>query len=552
LTTDVLVIGTGCAGYMAAIEARKTGCSVMLVDKGLAGKSGCTVMAEQIAAVVPGMVDGDSPEIHYQDTIACGKGINDAKLVKTMVHAAYEHVRQLEEMGIFFERDPEGRFVLDEMNGHTYPRSLFHSDITGKVMVDVMRGEAERLGIRMLDDVMITLLLKNGEKVVGALGLDFSQGLPRLFKSKVAILATGGAGQLYPFTTNPAQATGDGMALALRAGAILRDLEFYQFYPVTVISPPTLSGFILGISQYGRLHNSLGERFMEKYDPDRMEGATRDALSYAIYSEIQKGNGSPNGGVYLDATGLSRQLYEEYADAMRLCKRHGIDLTREKRVEVCPAAHYYMGGLKTTEGGETTLPGLFAAGEAAGGIHGANRLGNNSLLDGVVFGSRTGRFAGLYARDSQQYEPDRNQVSMEVDRLLGLGKRGAKKHRPMEIRSQMQTVMQNRVGIIRKETGLKEAKETLFNLQRVLWDETGIVSDRLVFNRELADFLETDSLLLLARAMTVSALARKESRGAHYMEDYPEPNDSGWLVNTETTLDGDALGVGLVPCAIPD
>ena len=264
LKTDILVIGSGGAGLLAAIEAANMGVLVTVVDKGIIGKSGSTVGAQQIAAAIPGQWEQDSATVHYQDTVASGQYVNDTRLVEILVKGAPGRIAQLEELGLIFDREADGKFKLMPMNGHTHPRSLFHSDITGKFMLDVMRVEAERLRVNMISDVAITSLISRDDRILGAVGLDFARGKPIAFHAKAVIIATGGAGQLYPLTSNPFQTTGDGIALALRSGAILRDLEFYQFYPVTVLSPQTLRGFAMGIAQFGRLYNSKDARFLAR------------------------------------------------------------------------------------------------------------------------------------------------------------------------------------------------------------------------------------------------------------------------------------------------
>jgi fumarate reductase (CoM/CoB) subunit A len=517
---DVAVIGTGSAGYCAAIEAARSGCSVLVLDKGLAGRSGCSVSAEQIAAVIPGVAAGDSPEVHYRDTLAAGQGLNDTRLARIMVEEGEACIARLAEMGVLFKRTPAGDYALDPMNGHSFPRSLYFRDITGKVMIDTLRGEAQRLGVRTLEDVQITALAGDGTTVSAAIGLDFQRGDTLVARARAIVIATGGASQLYPLTTNPVQSTGDGLCLALKCGAVLKDLEFYQSYPISVVSPETLRGFVLGISQFGRLYNARGERFMEKYSPALLEAATRDVLSQAVASEIRAGNGGPGGGVYLDVTGLNDQIYEEYSDAVRLTRKHGIDL-RADRVEVRPAAHYAMGGIKIDERTETGVAGLFAAGEATGGIHGANRLGNNSLLDTVVFGMRAGRFAAEYARQCAEPRVSMDAIQEETGRLQALLKTTNRRYAPWEIRSRLQNVMEQKAGIIRNAGELEAAQSELQALDDQLRHETGVSVSCGQFNRSLADYLETENLLLLARALVSAALERRESRGAHFREDYP-------------------------------
>jgi fumarate reductase (CoM/CoB) subunit A len=552
LATDVLVIGTGSAGLAAALEAARTGVRVLLVDKGLAGKSGCSVSAEQIAACVPGLVAGDGPDVHYQDTIRSGQRLNDPRLVRVLVEESFAAISNLESLGVTFDRDAAGHYAVDPMNGHSFPRSLFHSDITGKIIVDAMIAETRRLGVGRVEDFLITEIEKADDRAVGAIGLDCRAGSISNISATSVVLASGGAGQLYPLTTNPAQATGDGLALALKAGAIAKDLEFYQFYPVTVIHPPTLRGFVLGISQFGKLYNRKGERFMDKYAPREMESATRDLLSQGMFSEIRCGNGSERGGLFLDVSNLEESIYEVYADALGITRRHGVDLRRE-RIEVAPAAHYAMGGVKITDRGETNVAGLYAAGEVSGGIHGANRLGNNSLLDTVVFGFRAGRAAGEFALGVDRLRRNPDQVQAERTRLHGLVKRGSKIRQTHELRRQLCASMERQVGIIRDRAGLERAEQEFLQLAHLLEEETGIRTDHFRHNLELVDFLELENLLLYARAMLKCALLRKESRGAHYREDFPDLDDSVGLASMEVALQDSTVSVSLAPClSIPE
>jgi fumarate reductase (CoM/CoB) subunit A len=547
LRTDILVIGSGGAGLLAAVEAANMGASVTVVDKGLVGKSGSTVGAQQIAAAIPGQWEQDSAAVHYQDTVASGQRINDARLVKILVEDAPERIAQLEDLGLIFERRADGKFKLIPMNGHTHPRSLFHSDITGKLMLDVMRVAAGRLKVNMIHDVMITSLLCRDGWVLGAVGLDFGRGKPITFHAKAVIIATGGAGRLYPLTSNPVQTTGDGIALALRSGAVARDLEFYQFYPVTVLSPQTLRGFAMGIAQFGRLYNNENHRFMEKYDPKAMEGATRDRLSFGIFSEIRAGNGSKNGGVYLDVTGLAPDVYESFASEVELCAHHGIDLKKD-RVEVSPCSHYFMGGILINENCEATIKGLYVAGEAAGGVHGANRLGNNSLTDAVVFGARAGRSAGAFVKREGFLSIDSGQTGSAIANISMLANKRSGSLQPSDVINQLQTIMWEKVGIIRNEKGLGTAIESISELEDRLAHDTRIISDRLLFNRQVNDYVEAENMLLLGKSIALAAMTRQESRGAHYREDYRESNDAKWLVNTEIVMDGSAKEVRLSPC----
>lgn len=543
----MLVVGSGLAGLLAALEAAKAGRDVSLIDKGLMGKSGCTVGAQNIAAVIPGEIDGDNTEVHYQDTIGAGKRINDPRLARVMVEEAEQGIRQLEEMGMTFEHQRNGRYQLLDMNGHRFPRSLFHSDRTGRLMVHVIQAEARRLGVRMHSDIMVTALLRNAGRIQGVIGIDFAAGCLVQISAKAVVIATGGAGQLYPITTNFDQSTGDGLALALKAGGILKDLEMVQFYPAVMIAPQALRGCALGMAQFGKLYNSKGERFMEKYYPGLMENAGRDILSFSIYSEIRTGFGTENGGVYLDLTELPQSILEAFPEEARALKHFGVDL-RYERVEICPGAHYFMGGIKINEQGETTLEGLYAAGEVTGGVHGANRLGNNSLLDCLVFGRRAGLAAGLYAGNAKLCPPGQESLQEESDRLMRILDKGAGIYKPHHVQAELQEMMREHLGIIRNTQGLLLAKKRLAHLKQDLEEHTGVTGGGILFNRQMMDYLQVENMLMLAEGMVMSALARKESRGAHFMEDYPESDDDLWLVNTETRMTDGTSQVTLVPC----
>lgn len=544
--TEVLIVGSGIAGLMAGIEARERGCAARLLDKGLIGRSGCSVSAEQIAAVIPGQATLDSPQAHLRDTLQAGRGINDIKLAERMVADAPAAIHRLEQAGVSFDRTPAGRLCLEEMNGHRFPRSLLHGDTTGRAITTALRNHARRRGVALRPDVLVTALLASGRRAAGAVGVDFASGAPVVFRAKSVVLACGGAGQLYPLTTNPVQATGDGYILGFQAGAALRDMEFYQFYPAAVIHPASLRGFILGISQHGRLLNGRGERFMVRYAAREMEKATRDTLTLAVFREIRAGGGSPAGGVYLDATGLRAETYHRYRDALRVCRRHGVDLRRGP-VEVAPAAHYCMGGIRIDAEGGTGVGGLYAAGEVAGGVHGANRLGNNSLLDAAVFGARAGASAAAWARQEPLPDPDRGSIDREVERVSEAAGRGPRRYAPLEIRRRLQAVMAGGVGIVRHRAGLERARAELEELQAAFDRQTGVAPGRLLFNRQLADFLETGFLLRLARIMVLAAAARPESRGAHYREDHPLPDDAHWLGSNEIELIGGKPVLRFVP-----
>jgi fumarate reductase (CoM/CoB) subunit A len=368
-----------------------------------------------------------------------------------------------------------------------------------------------------------------------------------MIQSKSVLLATGGAAGLFAPNTNPVGATGDGLALALEAGARLEDLEFVQFYPVCLAHPPAVRGSVLGISQYGRLLNNRNERFMNRYDPEDMEGTTRDRLSQAIAMEIRAGRGTRNGGITCDLTGMDQSLYDQYSSLIRFLRRHGIDI-QSQRIHVCPAAHYTMGGVCIDENGGTTVDRLFAAGEVASGVHGANRLGNNSLSEALVFGFRAG---GAAARCCQKHgfsRPRRERLAEELDRIGALMAGKPKSLAPAVIREKLQLLMSEHAGVLRDETGLARAGRELEQLQEQLHLETGIRPGHLVANLQFYDYLETKNMLLIARALVEAARMRRESRGAQIRLDYPGQDDPQWLSHISVCKQAGTLRVGSNPC----
>jgi succinate dehydrogenase/fumarate reductase flavoprotein subunit len=553
LSTGTLVVGSGAAGLMASIQAAREGARVFLADKGLAGRSGCTVMAEQIAAVVPGRVAGDSPQRHFQDTLEAGQGLCRPELARLLAEEALARLRELENLGLRLDRTAAGEYALDEMNGHSFPRSLFRRDVTGRSMVKVLGAAARRLGVQMRSDLMVFSVIAGGEGAAGALAVDGRSGEALMIRCNSVLLAAGGAAGLFRPNTNPQGSTGDGPALALRAGAVLEDLEFVQFYPVCLAHPPALRGVPLGISQAGRLLNGRGGRFMELYEPETLEGSTRDRLARAVAMEIRAGRASPHGGVYCDLSGLEAALYKQYASLGRLLSRHGIDMRRQP-VEVVPAAHYTMGGVRIGEQGETAVRGLYAAGETASGVHGANRLGNNSLSEALVFGFRAGRAAGRRSLTEPFAVPDRLLLEGELERIAALtdpgkrpGARPAQAQTAAAIREELQALMGGQAGVLRRGEELLGAVGKVRDLQEQLRLSPGIRPGHLAGNPQLFGAMETENMLLLAQGLIESALLRRETRGAHLRTDYPERDDRRWLAHTTVRMEGGILRVEKEP-----
>src|SRR5881296_1172086 len=401
---DVLIIGAGGAGLRAAIEAIAQGARVALVCKSLLGKAH-TVMAEGgIAAAMSNVDKADDWRTHFRDTMRGGKFLNNWRMAQLHAQEAPERVRELEQWGALFDRTTDGNILQRAFGGHTFKRLCHVGDRTGLEMIRTLQDRGVNLGIDVYMECAITRLLKDGERVAGAFGYWRENGRFVVFKAKSVVLATGGIGKAWPITSNSWEYTGDGMALAYEVGAELMDMEFVQFHPTGMVWPPGVQGLLVTEAVRGEggiLRNAKGERFMERYDPKRMELSTRDMVARAIYTEVKEGRGTPHGGAFLDishkpADYVKKKLPSMYHQFLELAD---VDITKEP-MEVGPTCHYMMGGIKVdAETAASTLPGLYAAGEAAAGLHGANRLGGNSLSDLVVFGRRAGEAAAKYARE---------------------------------------------------------------------------------------------------------------------------------------------------------
>jgi len=525
IETDLLVVGSGGAGLWAAIRAAEAGARTLLVDKGLVGRSGNTVMASGLSVVGPWHLPGDGPEVLLHDTLEGGQFLNNQKLVRILIDETPKRVAELEAWGLTFDRQEDGRCVLLQSGGHRYPRVLVRSDRVGLAIAKTLRRRALQVGVKCQEDTIVTALLTSGERVVGATAIDSRLGEFVVFAAKAVVLATGGIAQLYPMSTSMASNSGDGVALALRAGTVTVDMEQVQFFPICLVFPSSVKGFALGLRD--KLVNRLGERFMERYDPERMEGSTRDIMSRAIYSEIKAGRGTEHGGVFHDVREAPERLFVSYLDQYNFCLKRGLDLKKEM-AEVAPAVHYFMGGIEINDGGETNLAGLYAAGEVAGGVHGANRLGGNSLADLLVFGARAGESAGRWGLGSQAAEVDPQQVKEQDQRIHSVleGKNGG--IRPIEVKRAIQEIMWEKVGVVRSRRSLTEALQRLNQLEKDL-SQASVTCKGLLHNQELVSYLEAENLLLVGKAIATSALVREESRGAHYREDYPEKDDALWL-----------------------
>ena len=579
---DVLVIGAGGAGLRAAIEAKTAGADVGLVCKSLLGKAH-TVMAEGgVAAALGHVAAADSWQVHFRDTMVGGKLLNNPRMAQLHATEAPDRVRELELWGAVFDRTPDGRILQRPFGGHSHARLAHVGDRTGLELIRTLQDRAVALGIRVYMECTVTRLVTGPDGVTGAFGYWRTSGLPILFPAKAVVLATGGIGRAYEVTSNSWEYSGDGQALAYEAGADLIDMEFVQFHPTGMVWPPGVRGLLVTEAVRGEggiLRNKDGERFMWKYLPEdrRAEYAatdeeaatwvtalsegratdarrppelsTRDNVARAIYTEVKEGRGSPHGGVFLDisylpAETVRRKLPSMYEQFKELAD---VDITTGP-MEVGPTTHYVMGGIRVdAETGQTTVPGLFAAGEVAGGMHGANRLGGNSLSDLLVFGARTGGAAAAHA-STKAVEPylDPVLVQTAVADLAAPLERSAGED-PYAIQRDLQEMMGRLVGIFRVEADLDEALIRLAELRR-RWTTVKATGGR-AYNPGWNLVFELDHLLTISEAIARSARQRSESRGAHSRLDHPETDDTHWSgVNSVIFRGRDgAMSVGTTP-----
>lgn len=554
IETDILIIGAGGAGLRAAIEASKHNVDVIVVGKELLGKAH-TVMAEGGYNAALGNIEPeDNWEAHFSDTVKGGAWLNDQDLVEALVKEAPERIYDLEEFGGVFDRTPDGKLMQKRLAGHTYPRTCFVSDYTGHELMFSLIDEVRRRGITVMEEIFVSKLLTSGRRVAGAVAFNIKTGGFIVFRSKAIVLATGGAGRMYETTTNPASATGDGKILALDAGAELKDMEMYQFHPTSMVWPPSCKGILVTEAVRGEggiLLNNKSERFMERYHK-MLELAPRDVVSRSIWREISEGRGTPHRGVYLSITHVPPEIVKEKLKTMyKQFVLAGVDITKAL-MEVAPSAHYYMGGVKINVKTETTLKGLYAAGEEASGVQGGNRLGGNSLSDIQVFGKRAGENAVLFAAEEETTSPiDAKQVVQEQERILSLLAEKPDGIRPIEVRKQLNRIMEEYSGIARTGEGLSKALMEMEGLKEKMVPKMVVTEqDTLQFNRELVEALENVNLVRVAELLLRSAIIRTESRGAHYRLDCPETDNVNWLKHIVWSLDGGILKHKFEPVTI--
>ena len=578
LEYDVLVIGAGGAGLRAAIEASAAGVRVGLICKSLLGKAH-TVMAEGgIAAALANVDDRDNWRVHFADTMRGGQYINNWRMAELHAKEAPERVRELEGWGAVFDRTADGRILQRNFGGHRYPRLAHVGDRTGLELIRTLQDHGIHQGIEVHMEHTIVTLLKDGDCVVGAFGYDRERGRFKVFKAKAIVLATGGIGRAYKITSNSWEYTGDGQSLAYHAGAELIDMEFVQFHPTGMIWPPSVMGILVteGVrGEGGILHNNRGERFMFAGIPEAYKSQTadnpeegwrytqgdknarrppelltRDHVARCIVEEVKAGRGSPHGGVFLDISWIKakipnavehikKKLPSMYHQFMQLAN---LDITKEP-MEVGPTTHYIMGGVRVdAETQMTSVPGLFAAGEVAAGLHGSNRLGGNSLSDLLVFGKRAGEFAAKFSRESNgglisdaQLERSACDALEPFENAL---KSPASAESPYQVQHDLQEIMQNLVGIVRREEELIRALDGLNKLQRRARNIS--VHGHREYNPGWHTAIDLKHLLTISEAIARAAIERKESRGGHFRDDFPNKDAAQGKMNIvlSKTADG--------------
>ena len=554
---DVLVIGAGGAGLRAAIEASAAGVKVGLICKSLLGKAH-TVMAEGgMAASLGNVDDRDNWKVHFSDTMRGGQYVNNWRMAELHAKEAPARVNELEAWGAVFDRTKDGKILQRNFGGHKYPRLAHVGDRTGLEMIRTLQDHGIHQGISVHMEYTIVALLKDGERVIGAFGYDRERGRFRIFKAKAVVLATGGLGRAYKITSNSWEGTGDGVSLAYHAGAELLDMEFIQFHPTGMIWPPSVQGILVteGVrGEGGVLRNKDGKRFMYDDIPDLYKAQTstdpeegwrytqgdknakrppelltRDHVARCINREVKAGRGSPHGGVFLDiswikeklpnaAEHIKKKLPSMYHQFMQLAN---LDITKEP-MEVGPTTHYAMGGIRVNGDAQATnVPGLFAAGECATGLHGANRLGGNSLSDLLVFGKRAGEFAAKFARENSagqinaaQIEAAAREALEPFDHATGGGAEG-----PYQVQYDLQNMMQKLVGIVRLQNEMEEALDGIGKLKERAAKVA--VHGHREYNPGWHTAIDLKHLLTVSEAIARSAMDRKESRGGHFREDFP-------------------------------
>jgi succinate dehydrogenase / fumarate reductase flavoprotein subunit len=564
---DVLVIGAGGAGLRAAIEAAAAGVSVAMISRSLLGKAH-TVMAEGgVAAALANVDDRDSWKVHFADTMRGGQYLNNWRMAEIHAKESPDRVRELEAWGAVFDRTEDGRILQRNFGGHKYPRLAHVGDRTGLEMIRTLQDHAIHQNIEVYQEYTIISLLKDGNKVVGAFGFDREKGRFKVFQAKAVIIATGGMGRIYKISSNSWDCTGSGISLAYHAGAELIDMEFVQFHPTGMVWPPSVRGLLIteGVrGEGGVLRNNQGKRFMFNDIPDLYKGQTstdeeegwrytqgdknakrppelltRDHVARCIRREIKEGRGTPHGGVYLDISWIKEKISDAPAHIKRKLpsmyhqfkELAGVDITKQP-MEVGPTTHYIMGGVRVDADTQmTTVPGLFAAGECAAGLHGANRLGGNSLSDLLVFGKRAGEFAAKYVKETPSIKISEEQIEQIAKWALAPFERESSSgnENPFQLQAHLQDHMQELVGIVRIESEITQAIDIIEKI-KAQSDNAACGGNR-GYNPGWHTALELKHMLTVAEAIARAAKERKESRGGHFREDFPEKSEDFAKIN---------------------
>jgi succinate dehydrogenase / fumarate reductase flavoprotein subunit len=579
---DVLVVGAGGAGLRAAIEASAAGAKTGVVTKSLLGKAH-TVMAEGGMAAAMGNVDDrDNWRVHFADTMRGGQYLNNCRMAELHAKEAPARVRELEAWGAIFDRTKDGRINQRNFGGHRYPRLAHVGDRTGLEMIRSLQDHGIHQGITVFAETTVINLLLDGGRCVGAFAYDREKGRFMVFHAKAVVLATGGVGRSFRVTSNSWEYTADGQALAYKAGASLLDMEFVQFHPTGMVWPPSVKGILVteGVrGEGGILKNKDGKRFMfddipENYRPQTADNPdegwrytqgdknarrppellTRDHVARCINREVKAGRGSPHGGVYLDIAWIKEKLPNsvEHIKKKLPSMYHqfkqlaDLDITKEP-MEIGPTTHYMMGGIQVdAESQMSSVPGLFAAGESAAGLHGANRLGGNSLSDLLVFGKRAGEYAAKFAKENGAGRVNQADVDAAAKAALAPFERGAAGENPFAVQSELQDIMQNLVGIVRTESEMQEALGKIEAL-RVRAAKAGITGN-IEYNTGWHTALDLDNMLSISEMIAIAALERKESRGGHFRDDYPDKSAEWGKYNLKIVRGADGRpGIERIP-----
>src|SRR5262245_31509730 len=554
VTTDVLIIGSGAAGMYAAIQAARAGARVFLLDRSLIGRCGATVMAQMTVAVALGSETPDHWSHHYDDTLEAGRGLCDEPLARLLCEEAADCIGEMDRWGIGWARK-DGRIAQAFAPGHDRPRCVYVDFLnTGPAVSKTLRGVVNRSkSIRKAGDLLVVDLVRVDGEVAGAAALHLPTGAPVTIAAKATIVATGGLTRLYRRNSASANMGGDGYALALRAGAPLTDMEFVQFFPIGHLAPRLIGmdpimwdpfRYKLG----GRLLNRAGEEFTARYgvSEDGRYVVTRDVATYAIVKEVEAGRGSPHGGAYLSFQHCSEaELRDAFGPVIDRLAKNNIDLTRLP-VEVAPIAHYHMGGVIADERMETEVPVLFVAGEAVGGANGANRLSGNAITEALVFGRRAGRSAAERTKGAhaQSFQPQAAQATLD---LIASGE-DRDDINTAEMIQRLQATMADDVGPFRTEAKLKRAASRIAELTAALGDRPA--GDNAAFDLRRLEWFDLRNMLMVARTVAMSALRRRESRGAHQREDFPGMLPD-WRVNQVARLGAEGVMLATVPAVTP-